>query len=190
MSVSYWAGYVADGETPEMIEKKFERLEEYIKQEKTVESQAIQTPSENKVPPSLTEEDLEKVFKMTSHFVPPTSDTEPLSEVYMGLDDFYDETDYLSDDEDQYIDNEEDDFWADHLSSKKRKKGSQDKSREKPQKTKLISMEVVGVDGFTYTVKKKSKDRGSLPTNVRQDSPSSHKEILGTSHYTIYNTRS
>lgn len=63
-SSALWLGYVEDGETPEMIMKKFEKLEQLQRSQQAPVAE-VQT---NNTEPSLTEDQLEKLFKETSYF--------------------------------------------------------------------------------------------------------------------------
>lgn len=80
-STSWYLGYVEDGESVEMIEKKFELLEQYNKQSLTSPEQKQQSVvppvPDLKDEPELSEQQMEDMFKITSYFS--IKDTSPLS---------------------------------------------------------------------------------------------------------------
>lgn len=134
----------------------------------------------------LTEQQLEKVFKITSMFVVPTGSREVVYDVGEGFQD-QDLLNQLAVDDDssgfapflrhlcllvlrfplsRQISDEEAFFTlggdgpkkpkAKRERTKKRDRSTSESARDKS-RMKLVSMEVVGMDGYTYTVKKKVK---------------------------------
>ena len=69
-SASWYLGYVEDGESVEMIEKKFEALEELNKQITTDGSAPLEGECEGSDTnaPKLSEQQMEDMFKKTSYF--------------------------------------------------------------------------------------------------------------------------
>jgi N6-adenosine-specific RNA methylase IME4 len=157
---SYYVGYVDDHETPEMIMAKFGELEKIQEQSK---NPTEGTDTNNDSEHTLGEEQLEKLFQKTSNILIP----EVMGQGMMIDNDGYLMPDYDDDDsdmEENYFGNDESAFWNDRGDDNKGKKSSggssNNKKRKKeggggPKTTKMISMEVVGADGYTYTIKKK-----------------------------------
>eukprot|EP01122_Echinamoeba_exundans_P000575 TRINITY_DN10500_c0_g1_i1.p1 TRINITY_DN10500_c0_g1~~TRINITY_DN10500_c0_g1_i1.p1 ORF type:complete len:478 (+),score=101.41 TRINITY_DN10500_c0_g1_i1:107-1435(+) len=124
----------------------------------------------------LTEQQLEKVFKMTSMFVVPTGSREVVYDVGEGFQD-QDLLNQLAVDDDSSGDEEAFFNVGDgpkkprakrERSTKKRERNPAADSGRDKSRMKLVSMEVVGMDGYTYTVKKKVKLKDPLePDYVR-----------------------
>jgi len=153
---SFYLGYVEEGESIEMIMKKFQTLEELqTKQAATTNIEIGETPE---VSPALTEENLKELFKQTSTFtVDMVMDEQKQGFSTFDFAETFDTADvegYFSDEEHGFFGEEEDFFDSDDQDERKKKrKGIL--GGKKPDKDKARIIEVTGADGYVYTVKKR-----------------------------------
>jgi N6-adenosine-specific RNA methylase IME4 len=178
-SAALYLGYADDGESVEMIMKKFELLEkklQEIAQKNAAEVTSTNSQNHNQqIEESplmrLSEKEQEEIFKMTSTFKVPTGD-ELEQYIQSNYDEFYDEMDFKdnSEDEDEFLSEEE--FFAEVENKKtpSKKRGERATKRQKKPtiQPKTISMEVTDANGFTYTLRKKIRVLNPLaPVYIR-----------------------
>eukprot|EP01095_Lingulamoeba_sp_RSL-Kostka_P001773 TRINITY_DN1257_c0_g1_i1.p1 TRINITY_DN1257_c0_g1~~TRINITY_DN1257_c0_g1_i1.p1 ORF type:complete len:417 (-),score=157.11 TRINITY_DN1257_c0_g1_i1:28-1278(-) len=157
----WYLGYVEDGESVEMIEKKFEALEQYKKQQETKKQNEEENEEDNnnnedkkEVDQKLSEEQLQEMFKLTSNFTVQTIGNNN-NEVFF-------EEDILLLKEFGFDSDEEDDECEWNYNrpkgTKKRKRSGKNSSSKKskvPRKRqKYVSYEFEA-DGSVFTIKRK-----------------------------------
>mmetsp|Transcript_2503 Transcript_2503/g.3308 ORF Transcript_2503/g.3308 Transcript_2503/m.3308 type:complete len:424 (-) Transcript_2503:40-1311(-) len=169
---SYLVGYVEDGETVEMIMKKFEVMDKIQQEQAQSEEKDNVSPTKKAQKGSgvLSEKSLNSLFQQTSYFTPDVV-AEDLGmatgnysrsfydEYYLADGGEIDELDFYISDEDDQLD--EGTFWDtetewDSETTRRRKKEKEETSKSRGVRT--IFEEVEAPDGQVYTVKKKIRE--------------------------------
>ncbi|CAG8435313.1 5548_t:CDS:2 [Diversispora eburnea] len=178
-SNALYVGYVEDDESIGAIMKKFEELEriqEEIAASKSTESFSNNSPSQISIPEneSLTEEQLEEVFRRTSSFTVKSATFAPNLDEVDDLDywriemedgntaEYEEEDDYMT------VDN---DFWDEEFGERKRRKTERSGTERRRnlgrenllQRYKVMQVRLQDRNGNFFTIKKKV----SLPTYIR-----------------------
>jgi len=146
----YYLGYAEDGETPEMIMKKFETLERVkneSKGEETLITEEQSLPSQSAI---LSQSQLETLFKETSNFSVEESAAIWEESEDVEFEGFFSDEEQFFDEEGFWDDEEyEDSELADKFKRKRKFVAGASSMRE------LVSCEVTSEDGYVYTFKKK-----------------------------------